>query len=617
MVCVTERNWLKCTANSDKSKFKSTYVASRKSFDREVQRSKRLYWFNFQRDLINECNSDNASFWKTIRKVGVGHMQKRLIPMEVVLDDGCISHETAIVLDKWRRDFSSFLNCQSNRNFQSADQSFPRPADQPDPQLETNISIFEVKKAVDNAKKGKACGIDAIPVDVLCNATSVSFLHVLFNVCFEKGIVPSEWGRCIINPIPKSSTTDPRDPMSYRGIALASAMYKIYCSVINSRLASWCEVNNKLVDEQNGFRKCRSTIYQVSTLTNIIESRKKRKLSTFCAFIDFRKAYDCINRDLLWEKLESVGINGKLFNAIKSLYTSVTSCVRLNNLTTEWFDVKCGLRQGCCLSPLLFNLFINDLAVRIKALGKGVCLDGDIVSILLYADDIVLIAETAEDLQLMLNCLNEWCSANCISVNASKSNVIHFRPKSVPQIDVQFNCGSHNLDISDRYTYLGLALNEFLDYNVTAKAVAQSASRALGLLIAKFKSMGGMPYDVYTKLYESMVWPVVSYGASIWGIKSFSCINAVHHRAMRFFLGTGKYTPTATVSGDMGWEPAFVKQWKSICVHWNRMCHMDYTRINKRVFVWADSTSGTGCKNYIFTVKEKFRGGMHVFDTAD
>ena len=95
-------------------------------------------------------------------------------------------------------------------------------------------------------------------------------------------------------------------------------MYKIYCSVINSRLASWCEVNNKLVDEQNGFRKCRSTIDQVSMLTNIIESRKKRKLSTFCAFIDFRKAYDCINRDLLWEKLESVGIDGKLFKAIKS-----------------------------------------------------------------------------------------------------------------------------------------------------------------------------------------------------------------------------------------------------------------------------------------------------------
>ena len=118
-----------------------------------------------------------------------------------------------------------------------------------------------------------------------------------------------------------------------------------------------CEANGKIVDEQNGFRESRSTIDQVSTLTNIIDSRKKRKLSTFCAFIDFRKAYDCINRDILWAKLDSIGVSGKLFNAVKSLYASVASCVRINNLTTDWFDVSCGLRQGCCLSPLLFNLF--------------------------------------------------------------------------------------------------------------------------------------------------------------------------------------------------------------------------------------------------------------------
>ena len=95
-------------------------------------------------------------------------------------------------------------------------------------------------------------------------------------------------------------------------------------------------------------------------------------MSTFCAFIDFRKAYDSINRELLWAKLDSTGIYGKLLDAIKSLYVSVASCVRLNNLTTDWFDVTCGLRLGCCLSPLLFNLFINDIALRTKTLGKGV-----------------------------------------------------------------------------------------------------------------------------------------------------------------------------------------------------------------------------------------------------
>ena len=96
-----------------------------------------------------------------------------------------------------------------------------------------HIRIFEVKKVIDAAKRGKASGIDNVPVEVLKNDTAVSFLHVLFNICFDNGIVPADWGKCIIKPIPKSSTPDRRDPHSYRGISLASAIYKLYCSVLN------------------------------------------------------------------------------------------------------------------------------------------------------------------------------------------------------------------------------------------------------------------------------------------------------------------------------------------------------------------------------------------------
>ena len=95
--------------------------------------------------------------------------------------------------------------------------------------------------------------------------------------------------------------------------------------------------------------------------------------------------------------------------------------------------------------------------------------------------------------------------------------------------------------------------------------IAQSASRAFGLLIAKAKRLGGLLFQVFTSLYDSVVWPVIAYGAVVWGDRLFSCINAVQNRAMRFFLGTGKYTPTAAVSGDMGWQPPVQQQWKAIC----------------------------------------------------
>ena len=95
-----------------------------------------------------------------------------------------------------------------------------------------------------------------------------------------------------------------------------------------------------------GSGKKRSTIDNLSSVTNLIETRKKLKRSTFCACIDLIEAYDSVNRELLWHKLEHLGISGTMLNAIESLYTAFSSCVHINVIYTEWFDVTLGLRQG-------------------------------------------------------------------------------------------------------------------------------------------------------------------------------------------------------------------------------------------------------------------------------
>ncbi len=77
--------------------------------------------------------------------------------------------------------------------------------------------------------------------------------------------------------------------------------------------------------------------------------------------------------------------------------------------------------------------------------------------------------------------------------------------------------------------------------------------------------MGGLPYNVFTKLYDSVVWPVINYGAAVWGVRSFSCIDAVHNRAMRFFLGVGKYTPNSALVGEMAWHPPSASPMENRC----------------------------------------------------
>ena len=224
-------------------------------------------------------------------------------------------------------------------------------------------------------------------------------------------------------------------------------MYKLYTTVLRNRLGMWCDNNGNLVDVQNGFREKRSTIDHLQSLTLIIGNRKKKKLSTFRAFIDFTKEYDYIDRNKLWFRLYETGVSTKMLSAVRSLYNTVSSCVRLNNYHTDWFDVRSGLMQGCSLSTLLFNLFINDLALKIKSSNIGVPMGNEIVSLLLYADDIVLMAETEPELQFLHNELHAWCISNSMHVNNIKSNVVHFRVPSKAKTSVNFTCGPEAINL--------------------------------------------------------------------------------------------------------------------------------------------------------------------------
>ena len=128
----------------------------------------------------------------------------------------------------------------------------------------------------------------------------------------------------------------------------------------------------------------------------------------FAAFIDLKKAFDFVDRNMLLYKLLHSNINGKMYDSIKNIYARTTSCIRINYKLTEWFDCKSGVRQGDCLSPTIFSLFINDLVSEIKGLGLGIDLNGTNISFLLYADDICFLAKSETDLQTILDTLHNW-----------------------------------------------------------------------------------------------------------------------------------------------------------------------------------------------------------------
>ena len=157
------------------------------------------------------------------------------------------------------------------------------------------------------------------------------------------------------------------------------------------------------MEEQNGFRAKRSCEDHIFSLTSIIRNHISCKKPVYCDFTDLEKAFYWVDRDLLLYALLNFNIDGKVYFAIKAMYTNTFSCLKINNFLTEWSGVNSGLRQGDTVSPTLFAIYINSLAKEIKELGLGIDINGNKVSILLYADDMVLIGKTEGEVQNMLN----------------------------------------------------------------------------------------------------------------------------------------------------------------------------------------------------------------------
>ena len=403
---------------------------AQKIVDKQLRTSERAY--NSKKiNQIEACSTTNPKeFWNHLKKLGP--CVSRKIPVKVQTENGYITNETD-VLHEWKTQFSKLLN---NTNYAYYDNQFLSNVDRSlfhfetemetenfvqNAMINTDITVDEVEAAVTKLKNGKATGVDCIPNEVIKKQSVLIWWYRLFQVCFENGLVPSIWRNAIIYPIPKCATKDPFIPLNYRGISLLSCVSKTYSSILNNRIVKYCNLMGIFPEEQNGFWKNMSCQDHIYALTTVIRNRMTENKATYCAFIDMEKAFDWVNRKLLMYKLLTYNIDGKMYKSIKALLTHTTSCVELNgSLRSEWFENICGVRQGDCLSPTLFSLYINDLAMHLKDYGPTVDLNGVHTNSLLYADDLVIVAETEDQLQNLLNLVYNWCLTWWLKVNTDK-----------------------------------------------------------------------------------------------------------------------------------------------------------------------------------------------------
>ena len=235
------------------------------------------------------------------------------------------------------------------------------------------------------------------------------------------------------------------------------------------------------------------------------------------------------------------------------------------------------------LSPTLFNIYLNDLAKELKELELGVSLGDTQICILLYADDIVLISETEQNLQKMLDHVGYWCNKWQMKVNIDKIKIIHFRNKRKPVTKYEFKINNCKINLTGNYRYLGVIFDEYLTFELCARTLAESGGRALSSIISEFKQFKNIGYHTFTKLYDTGVNSIISYGASVWGYGNDKFGQMVQNRAMRYFLDVHKNAPTHAVQADMGWISVKFQHFLCILRFENRLLKMKNDRLRKRV----------------------------------
>jgi len=243
-------------------------------------------------------------------------------------------------------------------------------------------------------KLGRSGGLDGIPGD-LWKLTANQLMPImlkLFNKILEQEQYPDAWKTGIIVPIYKRGERN--DPSNYRGITLRPAIGKILSAMITNRLTTWIEDEHLLVGTQAGFRKGYSTLDNIFILDTIVHKLTQiNNEQLYCAFVDFEKAFDFVNRDKLWKKFESYGIGTKLLSLIKNMYSEIQACVKVaRNRITEKFNTYQGVLQGDSLSGLAFIMYVNDLTkFMIQNEASQIKIAELNVILLMFADDLILL----------------------------------------------------------------------------------------------------------------------------------------------------------------------------------------------------------------------------------
>ncbi len=384
-----------------------------------VQRKKRQF---YRKNILELQNCKNRKdLWQTLNKLKVNDP-----PSERFTIEEFFSHFSKPPIDnvdnKYEFDMSHEEEIKSMfNNFKNGvccedNESLPLIRDF----MDSVITLEEVTHAIDMLKRGKSPGLDGVPIDIFkaLKGDLSPNLVVLFNYMLVQGVFPSSWCAGVISPVPKVPTPGSTD--QFRRISVLPAISKIFETVVNNRLEYVDVVFNCGDIFNGGFKQGSRTSDNLFILNGIIEKCRIMKTPLYICFVDFKRAFDCVNRLMLFAKLHREGLSSKMIDIMFNMYVQTTSRIKWKGFLSDIFKGTVGVAQGGITSPYFFKKFLKDLSDELEDC-CGVVMWHRVIKHLLWADDLFLVSTTSEGLQRQMNNLHNYCKKWHMVVNTMKT----------------------------------------------------------------------------------------------------------------------------------------------------------------------------------------------------
>ena len=553
--------WQQVKESPSDENMKNRYFVKRKEVCRLVKTTRA----NCMKSMYDKLNDDyrehKTKFWKGLKYVnkyspsGITSLQCPRLGV-VSSTAGKIqvasSHYQALFTcadqPEFHSDFKSFVEAEVQRYVRDSESDSGTYAE-----LNEMPSQAEIAVALHQLQGSKA----GSPLDNIVNELlkyggtgMVNILQSMLSVVWMAETTPDHWHAGVISSIFKKG--DKQDMNNYRGITLLSVVGKLHNRIINNRLVQIFDVGNVLHESQNGFRLRRNCVDHILTLSQLVLGRKKQRQRTYCFFLDIRKAYDTVWRDGLWYVLWRLGIRGKAWRIIRSMYANTRSCVSIDGCLGKFFSMENGVAQGDTLSPTLFSLYINNILEEVQDHNLGLGIDGKWLGALMFADDFVGACDTAEQLQRMINVTYNWLCKYRFQANISKSAVVVFGD-NLP-VEHSWTWGeTEAIPIKPSYEYLGVHLERNCSWDLHALETVTEGVAKLAKLRHLFRNKD-LSTQIKRTILLTVLKPALNYAGEVWEPSSDMAVRleAILTDAGKDILQCGARTSAEPILADLG-----------------------------------------------------------------